>query len=102
MDNRYSTYGFKYLIEFSRQTQVGTGVLDFDRCRRWFNDQFGWSQDVDTRSALEKNRRYNRKIYNESDINQTWAYAVRFGDYQIYVKDEAALSWFVISHPNET
>ena len=99
MDGRYSRYGYTYLIEFSYNT-VGTGVLDFDRSRRWFNEQFGWSQDVETRSKMIANRRHNQELYQQDDINPTWAYAVKYGDYRIYVDSDKTLSWFVLNHPN--
>ncbi len=99
MDGRYTSYGYRYLIEFSKSVRLGTGVLDFDRSRRWFNEQYGWSQDVETRSSMQENRRYNRDVYQESDINPVWAYGIKYGDYRIYVDDDKTLSWFVLCHP---
>ena len=99
MDGRYSKYGYTYIIEFSKVHSIGTGVLDFDRCRRWFNEQFGWSQDVETREAMKQNRRNNRDAYEPNDINPIWAYCVKYGDYRIYVADEKTLTWFTLCHP---
>jgi hypothetical protein len=99
MDGRYTRYGYRYLIEFSKINQVGTGVLDFDRSRRWFNEQFGWSQDVETRAQMKNNRLHNRDAYQDDDINPVWAYAVKYGDYRIYVDEDKTLSWFVLCHP---
>lgn len=99
MDGRYTRYGYTHLIEFSKNLTVGTGVLDFDRCRRWFNEQFGWSQDVETRAQMKQNRHYNSDAYEPNDINPIWAYAVKYGDYRIYVVDDKTLSWFVLTHP---
>jgi hypothetical protein len=101
MDGRYSRYDYRYLIEFSKNVITGTGVLDFDRSRRWFNDQFGWSQDVETRSEMKRNQRMHRDAYEENDINPVWAYAVKYGDYRIYVDNDKTLSWFVLCHPNK-
>lgn len=98
MDGRYSRHGYTYLVEFSRSS-VGTGVLDFDRCRRWFNEHFGWSQDVETRSQMIQNKQHNRDVYEPNDINPTWAYCVKYGDYRIYINDDKTLSWFVLNHP---
>lgn len=98
MDGRYSKYGYTYIIEFSKSS-IGTGVLEFDRCRRWFNEQFGWSQDVETRAEMQKNRRHNKDEYEDNDINPIWAYCVKYGDYRIYVDEEKTLSWFVLCHP---
>jgi len=102
MDGRYSHYGYTHLLEFSRSVQHGTGVLDFDRARRWFNTTFGWSQDVETRAKLFENRLYNKEAYAPDDINRVWAYAVKYGDYRIYINDEQTLGWFVLAHPNES
>lgn len=98
MDGRYSRYGYRYLIEFS-QSQTGTGVLDFDRSRRWFNEHFGWSQDVETRSSMKKNKENYPEAYQPNDINPVWGYAVKYGDYRIYVNDDKTLSWYVLNHP---
>jgi hypothetical protein len=50
LDGRYSHTGsFGYVLEFSKNTwgTYSTGVLDFDRARRWMNRTYGWSQDVE-------------------------------------------------------
>ena len=99
MDGRYSKYGYTYIIEFSKVTSFGTGVLDFDRSRRWFNEKFGWSQDVETRQKMQENRQYQAEAYEDIDINPVWAYCVKYGDYRIYVADEKTLSWYVLCHP---
>lgn len=99
MDGRYTRYGYTYLIEFPKSVQRGTGVLDFDRCRRWFNEHFGWSQDVETRQKMQENRAYHDQEYLDNDINPVWAYCVKYGDYRIYVDEEKTLSWFVLCHP---
>ena len=100
MDRRYARHGYCYLLEFSKSERFsGTGVLDFDRCRRWFNEHFGWSQDVETRSKMQQNKLYHPGAYEDNDINPTWAYAVKYGDYRIYVDDDKTLSWFVLNHP---
>jgi hypothetical protein len=99
MDGRYTRYGYKYLIEFSKMHSAGTGVLDFDRCRRWFNEQFGWSQDVETRQKMKENKNFHSDAYEENDINPVWAYCVKYGDYRIYIDDDKTLSWFVLTHP---
>ena len=98
MDGRYSKHGYTYLVEFSRSVS-GTGILEFDRCRRWFNEQFGWSQDVETRSRMIANQRHNRDVYQDNDINPVWAYCVKYGDYRIYVDSDRTLSWFCLCHP---
>ena len=99
MDGRYAKYGYEYLIEFSKNHDSGTGVLAFDRCRRWFNEQFGWSQDVETQQRMEDNRMWQPEAYRSDDINPVWAYAVKYQDYRIYVDDDKVLAWFVLCHP---
>ena len=100
MDRRYTRHGYQYLIEFPVVSHFGTGVLDFDRTRRWFTKQFGWSQDVEVRAEMIKNRRYNGELYEPDDINETWAYSIKYGDYRIYVDNDKTMSWFLLNHPN--
>ena len=98
MNRRYTKYGYTHLIEFPK-SNIGTGVLDFDRSRRWFNDQFGWSQDVETMTHMQINKSMHKDEYQDNDINPIWAYCVKYGDYRIYVADDKTLSWFVLNHP---
>jgi hypothetical protein len=96
LDARYSySQDFKYMLEFSKDSWLGTGVLNFDRCRRWFNEKFGWSQDVETRSAVLR-----ASDFEPSDYNQKWAYSAKYREYRIYVATDAELNWFIMSHPN--
>jgi hypothetical protein len=99
MDGRYTNHGYAYIIEFKKDIGRGTGVLDFDRCRRWFNQNFGWSQDVETRGVMLQNAHHNKEAYQPDDINLVWAYNVKYGDYRIYVNDDKTLSWFLLCHP---
>lgn len=101
MDGRYSHYGYTYLLEFSKHVYTGTGVLDFDRSRRWFNEHFGWSQDVETRAKMKENLYYHKGAYTPEDINPAWAYAVKYGDYRIYVASEKELNWFILANPSK-
>jgi hypothetical protein len=99
MDGRYTRYGFTHLVEFPKSIKFGTGVLDFDRSRRWFNDQFGWSQDVETRNLMCQNKGYNFDAYVPNDLNPVWAYAVRYDNLRIYVDTDKTLTWFMLCHP---
>ena len=99
MDDRYTKYGYQYLIKFRNDTGRGTGVLDFDHCRRWFNKHFGWSQDVETRAQMVISKQHNPEEYQDNDINPVWAYAVKYTDYRIYVDEDKTLSWFMLCHP---
>jgi hypothetical protein len=104
LDYRHShKYSFDYMLEFSKNTRVGTGVLDFDRSRRWMNQTWGWSQDVETRSRL-KFRKADpaNTVVQEDDINTHWAYSVQYRDYRIYLNSDKELNWFVLAHPHES
>jgi hypothetical protein len=104
LDRRHShSYQFDYMLRFSKSTWAGTGVIDFDRSRRWMNRTWGWSQDVDTRTALmSRKENINNHTVQDSDINLHWAYSVAYRDYRIYLNSEAELNWFVLAHPNES
>jgi hypothetical protein len=97
LDKRYSYYKqFPYMIEFRKNTDwgLGTGVLDFDRVRKWMNESWGWSQDIETRAEMVKSKvRLNIKLEDWTDINQHWAWSCRYQEYRIYVS-ESALSLF--------
>ena len=103
MDGRHAKYGYTFLISFGAKgwshAGHGTGVLDFDRSRRWFNDHYGWSQDVETRQTMIRNRKTNPESYQDNDINPVWAYATQYKDYRIYVAEEKTLSWFILCNP---
>ena len=103
LDNRHSWHlQFKYMIEFKKpRTYFGSGltnngVLEFDKSRRWFNEKFGWSQDVETRAEIIKTAALGQLL---DAFNERWAYSIKYNDYRIYVTDEATLNWFTLSHP---
>ena len=52
-----------------------------------------------TQAKMYDNRRLHQDAYKPDDINHVWAYAVKYGDYRIYVNDDKTLSWFVLNHP---
>ena len=95
MDRRFShSASFRYMLRFSKATWQGTGVLDFDRARRWMNQTWGWSQDVDTRNAIA----HSNIVLQEGDINQHWAYSAVYKDYRIYLKGNEELAFFQLAH----
>lgn len=100
LDHRFSHKGsFDYMLEFSKSSWRGTGVLDFDRARRWMNNTWGWTQDVETRSALKRRLADpNNTEVQQDDINRHWAYSVQYRDYRIYLSGDKELSWFRLSH----
>lgn len=103
LDNRHSWHlQFKYMIEFKKTKSFhsyydrSAGVLEFDRSRKWFNEKFGWSQDVETRAEIIKLAALGQA---PEAFNESWAYSIKYNDYRIYVTDEATLNWFTLSHP---
>ena len=98
LDRRYAYYKqFPYMIEFhkNRSWNAGTGVLDFDRCRKWMNECWGWSQDIETRTEMVKSIAKTHPLNEDAmaDINRHWAYSCRYQEYRIYIS-ESALSLF--------
>ena len=98
LDKRHAYYKeFAYMVEFHRSpswavgTTVGTGVLSFDRVRKWMNESWGWSQDVETRKEMI--RHYRTAKTEATDVNRRWAWSCRYQEYRIYM-DESALSLF--------
>ena len=97
LDRRHSHSGyFKYMLEFSKSSRPGTGVLDFDRARRWMNRTWGWSQEVETRSTMQI--RSGVAGYSAEDINLHWSYAVQYNDYRIYLHSDKELAFFQLAH----
>jgi hypothetical protein len=97
LDRRHAWHKqFAYMIEFRKQPEWGiggtSGVLDFDRVRKWMNEAWGWSQDVETRDEMLKTITKNG-LCNLEDVNRFWSYSIRYGEYRIYVND-AALTMF--------
>jgi len=100
LDKRYAYHQqFPYMIEFRKRPDwaVGgtSGVLEFDRCRKWFNETWGWSQDIETRGEMVKSivstHPFNADQLNT--INPHWAWSCRYQEYRIYAND-AALTMF--------
>ena len=100
MDRRYANYGsFRYMLEFSKSTWRGTGVLEFDRARRWMNQTWGWTQEVSTRQALIQRLAdpLNNSV-KEEDVNRHWAYSVEYKEYRIYLLGDKELAFFQLVH----
>jgi hypothetical protein len=89
------------MVEFSKAAWVGTGVIDFDRARRWMNQTWGWSQEAETRAQLKKISKTDPNNIQD-EINRHWAYSVQYRDYRIYLNSAKELNWFVLAHPNES
>jgi len=103
LDKRHSHHErFAYMIEFSKGRQfaikTGTGALDFDRARRWFNDTYGWSQEADLQTKIDKDARH----FNQpAEINTHWAYHTEYRNYRIYTNEPEA-AWFQLKFTNES
>jgi hypothetical protein len=96
LDRRHAYHEqFAYMVEFRKRLDwaVGgtSGVLDFDRVRKWMNESWGWSQDVETRAEMLKAHRTAKTL--ASDVNHRWAWSCRYQEYRIYM-DESAVSLF--------
>ena len=103
LDKRYAwSHDFAYMIEFRKARfvtangQYSSCVLDFDRSRKWFNEKFGWGQDVETRHSIIRDTK------SKDEVNSLWSYSIKYNEYRIYVKDSAILNWFTISHPGNS
>jgi hypothetical protein len=97
LDRRHAWHDqFAYMIEFRRRKdwdhKSTGGVLEFDQCRKWFTEAWGWSQDVETRDEMIKSMAKSG-VWQEGQVNRRWSYSIRYGEYRIYV-DESALTLF--------
>ena len=98
LDRRHAYYKeFTYMVEFHRNpewavgTTAGSGVLSFDRVRKWMNESWGWSQDVETRKEMIRVHRVGQT--EATEVNQHWAWSCRYQEYRVYM-DESALTLF--------
>ena len=101
LDLRFShSSSFDYVLEFSKNTWGnGTGVLDFDRARRWMSRTYGWSQDVETRSSIKRLESVRPDVTVQAeDMNRHWAYSVAYKDYRIYLASDKELTFFQLAH----
>jgi len=100
LDRRHSWHqDFAYMIEFPKRSfSLGnSGVLAFDRSRRWFNETFGWSQDVETRERLRVALVGHQGCTD--DYNFKWSWSIKYNEYRIYVATNSELNWFVLKYP---
>ena len=101
LDRRHSHHErFAYMIEFSKSRLFasGTGALDFDRARRWFNETYGWSQEADLQTKIDKDARH---LLLAPEANTHWAYHAEYRNFRIYA-NEAETAWFQLKFPNNT
>ena len=93
LDGRYNyRTRFRHLITFTKMPGH-SAILEFDRCRRWFNDTYGWSQDVEMQTPMAKAQKSHPEI-SDVEINRYWAYNIKYNDYRIYVADDQILTMF--------
>lgn len=87
---------FSHMIEFHRikdfNRHNSSGVLEFDRCRQWFNETWAWSQDMETRDEIKKSMLLQGTWWPDC-VNQHWSYSIRYNEYRIYV-NQPALTMF--------
>ena len=99
LDGRHSySKIYRYSIEFPKGT-YSSGVLEFDRARRWFNRTYGWSQDVKTQDEIAE--QLNRRVpesHKSDDLNLLWAYSTEYRNYRIYVASDKELMFFELAH----
>jgi hypothetical protein len=101
LDGRYSHRSrFRYMLEFYKGPR-STGVADYDRACRWFNENFDWSQDVEVQVEMRVSQRYYPQAYTDADFNENWASCSKYDNYRIYIKSEKELEWFLMANPNE-
>lgn len=100
LDRRHSHHQrFAYMIEFSkRQFATGTGALDFDRARRWFNETYGWSQEADLQNKIDNDA---QNLLQAPDANTHWAYHAEYRNFRIYA-NEPETAWFQLKFINES
>jgi hypothetical protein len=104
LDRRHAWHDqFPYMVEFHRRkswdNKTAGGVLEFDQARRWFNETYGWSQDVETREEIIKSMTQTAD-WKEDQINKHWAYSIRYQEYRVYLND-SALTMFKLKWSND-
>jgi len=89
---------YRYTIEFPKGT-YSSGVLEFDRARRWFNRTYGWSTDVKTQNEIAEQLNDTVPSSHQSDdLNLQWAYSTEYRNYRIYVASDKELMFFGLAH----
>jgi hypothetical protein len=71
-----------------------SAILDFDRCRRWFNDTYGWSQDVEMQYPMIQAQIKQIDEHPDVVVNEQWAYNIKYNDYRIYIANDQMLTMF--------
>jgi hypothetical protein len=101
LDGRHSwREDFEHMLEFSSAGWLGTGVLEFDRARRWMHDTWGYSQEVHVRQRIQQqpNLQARQLEFATVEVNPHWSYSVEYKNYRIYLKGNQELSWFQLAH----
>jgi len=98
LDGRHSWHKiYRYSIEFPKGA-FSSGVLEFDRARRWFNRTYGWSQDVRTQNDIARQLNRWGPESQQEDLNLLWAYSTEYRNYRIYVASDKELMFFELAH----
>jgi hypothetical protein len=88
---------YRYTIEFPKGA-YSSGVLEFDRARRWFNRTYGWSTDVKTQNLIAEQLNDQVPPWTTEDLNLQWAYSTEYRNYRIYVASDKELMFFELAH----
>jgi len=89
---------YRYSIEFPKGA-YSSGVLEFDRARRWFNRTYGWSQDVKTQNDIAGQlNKWGPESHEPDALNLLWAYSTEYRNYRIYVSSDKELMFFELAH----
>ena len=62
--------------------KTSNNMLDFHEARNWFSRTYG----------------YGPKLFSDGEINEYWSWSIEYTNYRIYVKSDAELMFFQLSH----
>ena len=65
---------FKYIVNIHR-------MLEFHAARQWMSQTYGFTEDIEE---------------DKPNINEHWAFFLKFSTHKIYLRGDEELSWFKI------
>ena len=65
---------FKYIVNIHR-------MLEFHAARQWMSQTYGFTEDIEE---------------DKPNINEHWAFFLKFSTHKIYLQGDEELSWFKI------
>lgn len=63
-------------------TKSANNMLEFHEARNWFSRTYG----------------YGEKLFSDGFVNEYWSWSIEYTNYRIYVKSDAELMFFQLSH----